>query len=313
MTSQTGSNSESSNPLISLCIPTNGIPEVPTVLKSIYSQGIPDSLFEVIITDNGTNKDYINCLGSFFSKHNNLTYKKTDAVLFQNQIECFRLAKGALIKFVNHRMTMNDGALAKLVEFTKNNLQEKPSVYFSNGNLHLNNLIEHYDNFEQYVSALSYYSSWSGGLAIWKDEFDSVAKNAQFEGLYPHCKVLFYFRKKTSYFIVDSPLFSLIDSNQSNKGNYKLFKAFGVEYPSILLQLYIDGSISIKTLDKLLNDNLNCLAGFYLRFVIKKEACSYDLNDYKDCINVFYSHKRLLAVLIKNYFHFISEKISKFF
>lgn len=41
-------------PLLSICIPTNGIVEwVIPVLKSIYSQKADNSLFEVVVTDNG--------------------------------------------------------------------------------------------------------------------------------------------------------------------------------------------------------------------------------------------------------------------
>ena len=43
-------------PIISLCLPTNGVKEwVFPVLDSIYSQNINNDLFEVIVTNNGTN------------------------------------------------------------------------------------------------------------------------------------------------------------------------------------------------------------------------------------------------------------------
>ena len=45
--------------LLSLCIPTNGISEwVFPVLDSIYNQKVDDSLFEVIVTDNGNNEQF---------------------------------------------------------------------------------------------------------------------------------------------------------------------------------------------------------------------------------------------------------------
>ena len=48
-------------PLISLCIPTNGIIEwVFPVLDSISAQKVDEQLFEVIVTDNGTNIDFYN-------------------------------------------------------------------------------------------------------------------------------------------------------------------------------------------------------------------------------------------------------------
>ena len=45
--------------LVSLCLPTNGISEwVFPVLDSIYSQGVSNDLFEVIVTDNGKNQEF---------------------------------------------------------------------------------------------------------------------------------------------------------------------------------------------------------------------------------------------------------------
>ena len=48
-----------SQPLISLCIPTNGVIEwVFPVLDSIYSQSVDNELFEVVVTDNGNNAEF---------------------------------------------------------------------------------------------------------------------------------------------------------------------------------------------------------------------------------------------------------------
>ena len=44
--------------LLSLCMPTNGISEwVFPSLDSIYNSSVDESLFEVIVTDNGNNVD----------------------------------------------------------------------------------------------------------------------------------------------------------------------------------------------------------------------------------------------------------------
>ena len=46
-------------PLVSLCLPTNGVTEwVLPVLDSIYDQGVSPELFEVIVTDNGKNEAF---------------------------------------------------------------------------------------------------------------------------------------------------------------------------------------------------------------------------------------------------------------
>ena len=46
-------------PVLSLCMPTNGVIEwVFPVLESIYCQNVDETEFEVIITDNGDNKPF---------------------------------------------------------------------------------------------------------------------------------------------------------------------------------------------------------------------------------------------------------------
>ena len=63
----------SKKPVLSLCIPTNGITKwVLPVVNSIY-HGIDEySKFEVIITDNGNNTDFENVMKGLSKKYLNL-------------------------------------------------------------------------------------------------------------------------------------------------------------------------------------------------------------------------------------------------
>ena len=65
--------------VVSLCLPTNGIIEwVFPVLDSIYRQNVDDSLFEVIVTDNGDNEQFRLMMIEYAKDKNNLIYKKRD-------------------------------------------------------------------------------------------------------------------------------------------------------------------------------------------------------------------------------------------
>ena len=124
------------DPYISLCIPTNGVIEwVFPVLKSIYEQNVANSLFEVIVTNNGSNDKFDNLMLEYVKRHSNLIYKKTNAVLFHNQLETLKLAKGKYLKFINHRSTLVKGSLSKMIDIIKNNEYIKPIIYFSNNTL----------------------------------------------------------------------------------------------------------------------------------------------------------------------------------
>ena len=74
-----------SQPLISLCIPTNGVIEwVFPVLDSIYSQNVDNELFEVVVTDNGNNAEFFTLMSEYAEKHNNLKYQKNNAYMFDD-------------------------------------------------------------------------------------------------------------------------------------------------------------------------------------------------------------------------------------
>ena len=46
------------NLLLSICIPTNGVVEwIIPAINSIYSQGVDNNEFEVVVTDNGEKDD----------------------------------------------------------------------------------------------------------------------------------------------------------------------------------------------------------------------------------------------------------------
>ena len=65
-------------PIVSLCMPTNGVPEwVFPVLESISSQGVSDSLYEVVITDNGKNEDFKQEMREKLAVHPNWVYAET--------------------------------------------------------------------------------------------------------------------------------------------------------------------------------------------------------------------------------------------
>lgn len=287
-------------PLLSLCIPTNGIIEwVFPVLDSIYVQGMDASEFEVIVTDNGNNKMFKQKIQEYEKKYKNFIYVETDASSFLNEIESYKRAKGELIKFVNHRTKLLDGTLDRLIQFIHQNIKNKPIVYFSNGVLKKEKKQYVYDSFDQFVLNLSYWSSWSTGMAIWKEDFAKLPKDiTYFNELFPHTNVLFFERNKKRYIIDNTIIFKEIPQEKKPKGNYDLFFAFGIEYPWIICNLLRDKSITAVTYRKVMRDNLYFIAVLYLNYVVLKKYCSYDLNGLDDMYDVFYTHNQIRKALV---------------
>ena len=297
--------------LLSLCIPTNGVVEwVFPVLNSIYNQNIDESLYEVVVTDNGNNPEFKKQMVEYANNHKNLIYKETNAYSFLNEIESYRLANGEFIKFINHRTLLNQNSLLYYIDFVKNNIHDKPFIYYSNGELKLSKIAD-LTSFDSFVKKMSYWSSWSTGMAFWKSDFEKIADLPieQYNVLFPHTNILFSQRKKQKYIIDDSVLLKEIPVDSSKKGKYDLYYAFSIEYILILLKLYTDGDILYRTYKYVKNKNLNFIADLYVSFNILKRKCSYDCSNFWRHIRVFYSPVKIRFKIVTSFIKRIILKI----
>ena len=302
------------NVLISLCMPTSGVIEwVFPVLDSIFGQGVDDNLFEVVVTDNGDNEKFKMMMKQYVQKHSNIVYAETNALPFLNEIESYKRANGEFIKFVNHRTLLVDGALQKLVDFVKTNRKEKPIVYFANGALKIQKEVHYYNSFDKFVRNLSYWSSWSTGMAIWKEDFLKLPEDVEdFNELFPHTTVLFRERNRCRYIIDNTVIMDEMPQGKKPKGNYNLYWAFGIEYPGIIFDLFRDESISKTTFRYVLDTNLDFIAGMYFEYHIRKHYCSYDLNGLKDIFGVFYSKSKFWMKVIQITVKRLAKKLLNF-
>lgn len=302
-----------STPLVSLCIPTNGIVEwVIPVLESIYSQNVDDNLFEVIITDNGENSILEQKLIGFTKGHNNLRYYKTTDYQFLNQISCFKKAEGELIKFINHRMKLESGSIELLLNTAELYKDEKPVLYFLNGVLKLDEETEYY-NFDSFVRALSYYSSWSAGLTIWKSDLSYIPENYIYNKWFPHTDLLFLITDRKKYIINNAIIQNEQNTDDTKKGKYNLFEVFAIEYPSVLLDLVIRKKIKYETFFNVKKDLIEFLSILYWKFVIRKKACSYEIANVNEAIKVFYGREGLNIIKRKMIHFFIYAVKDKIF
>lgn len=266
-------------PKLSLCIPTNGIEEwVVPVLESIYSQKVDDHLFEVVISDNGEQSCLEESISYFINEHDNCHYQKSESKMFQNQISCFSMAQGNLIKFINHRMTMLPGSIEYLLVFEEKNEEDKPVVYFSNGVLPFKEDLE-IASFDLFVKNLSIYSSWSAGLCFWKEDFDNLPDGMIYNTMFPHISILFYYRMRDKYIIKNAQILLEADTDATKKGKYNLFETFAVEYPAVLNQLVADKSITEETYNFVIKELIVFLTNLYAEYVLAKVPCSYNLTD----------------------------------
>lgn len=295
-------------PILSLCLPTNGIIEwVFPVLDSIYNQNVDKKLFEVIVTNNGDNQKFDIMMCNYEKKHENLIYKKNNAYMFYNQLEALKLANGEYLKFINHRGVFYDGALIKMINIIRENRREKPIIFFGNGVFKKNRYI--LNNFNEYVCTLKRYASWTTGVGIWKDDYKKISENIRIDMISPHSCILFSERKREKYLIENLCFSRDIEVDESKKGKYDLFKAFAVEEVMITLNLFIDGDITAKTFKIVKKDYGRFVAELYWKHIIKKIPCSYNLSGFDEVMGIFFSKREIIMQMILIHAKRILKKI----
>ena len=280
--------------ILSLCMPTNGISEwVFPSLDSIYASDVDCSLFEVIVTDNGDNDDFKIRMYEYSKKHENFIYKETDAYMFDNQLEALKLASGDYLKFVNHRSVWLPDRLQYLIDFIEKYKEEKPVIYFSNGAMGWGPNYREFGSFDEFVYNLGVYGTWTSGVGIWKETYENIKDVAQYDRISPHAGILYGDRKNSKYIINDRYWMKDIAVDHRNKGNYNLYKAFGLDEFIITLNLYRDGDISEDTLIHVKKCFRDFLVQLYKDFNINKVPCSYDLSDFDKHLRIFFDPEEI--------------------
>lgn len=294
-------------PVLSLCLPTNGVIEwVFPVLDSIYNQNVDESLFEVIVTNNGGNHNFHEMMLEYAQNHKNLIYRKTNAYMFYNQLEALKLATGQYLKLINHRATLTHGSIHKMIQIINENKELKPVMYFSNGVLSQDYILE---NFDKFVYHLGKFASWTTGVGIWKQDYDHLPDDVKIDKISPHSCILFANRDKKSYKIYNYIFCKEIVTDHSKKGTYDLFKAFAVEELTITQNLFIDGDITASTLKKIKRDYKLFVVDLYWDFVIRHKPCSYDLSGFDDAMGIYFNKYEIVLLA---YFSGIKKLLRKF-
>lgn len=276
---------------LTICIPTNGIVEwVFPVLDSIFQQKDADSLrYEVIVTDNGNNSSFKAGIKRYEEKYSNLKYYENHETGFLNQVACFKKARGKFVKFINHRMLMLPGSVQYLLEYVEEAEADQTPIYFSNGVLDKEKRMQ-CCSFDEFISKLSIYTTWSGGLAYWNTERILTSTAEDYNALFPHFYILSMETDRTKYYIDDHELTTSVSADETKKGVYDFYYAFAVEFPSLLLQLNREGKIDIQTFLSVKRELLEWIADQFINYRILRTKTAYDLSNFPQTVYVYWGN-----------------------
>ena len=287
---------ENSSILLSICIPTNGVVEwVTPVIDSIYTQDIDNSLFEVIVTDNGETSDLMESVKKY--KYDNFHYYKTASKGFTNQIDAFEKCNGLFCKMLNHRSKMLPGSILELLNIVNKYKDTKPILYCAEGNAKGGEFVE-CRNVDDFVRSMSYYVSWSAGTGVWREDLVNV-RSKQIDSSFPHTVFLFELRKGSRYVIWNKKYEQMADD--TGKGGYDLYDTFAVHFLDIIKDLYDGGRISLKTFEVVKSDLFGFLTMLYKNEVILPTKHTFILKNIKKSMKVYYGTSGYWQMVFKAY------------
>lgn len=232
--------------LVSICIPTKDRAALlDETIKSIFDEPIDKKLYEIVVSDNSDDDATFQVVEKYKSLGMNCVYYRNPEKGFYNSIQALLLGNGKFLKLHNDYTKFKLGCFQQLIDLVSNNLDHKPQMLFTDGNLKLGTTLR-FSNFDSFLDGSSYWNTWSSAFSIWKDDLHILPSGTtDLNDQFPHTSLLFHNNDKESYLIDDRNLFE--NSKVSKKGGYNIFYNFCVLYVEMLQALLRQETISENT------------------------------------------------------------------
>lgn len=287
-------------PLLSICIPTyNRLEILRKSLESIYNQATDEimPLFEVVISDNSKNHE-CKQLEEVFGGYQNFHYHITECEGFLNSYHALTYGTGEYLKLHNNYTILMEGTLAHMIELVRENVEKKPYLFFSDG-YRLKGKLLKANSFNQFMKDVSYFSSWSSGFGIWKNDFDRVKNKVDIDKYYPQTSFLISQSYKDSFILDDFNLF--INQNVPGKGGYNIFRVFSVDYINLIKGAFEQGNITKDCYEYIRKSMLyKFLAVRFFKTVIARMD-NFEHTGIKESILVNYSRSEYYKFVISSF------------
>lgn len=298
----------SNRPVLSICIPTNGIVEwVVPVIESIYSQQVDHKLFEVVVTDNGGDGVLEKAVAKY--DYDNFFYYKTSSSGFLNQIDAFERCHGEFCKMLNHRSKMRPGSIEALLSVICKYIDTKPILYCAEGVVKGDEFIE-CNSVDEFVKEMNYWVSWSAGTGVWRSDVSNL-RELPIDKMFPHTVFLFGLRKNSKYVIWNGKYEDMAD--ETGKGGYDLFRTFGVNFLDIISNLRIDERISLNTFLSVKEGLYGFLCSLYFSEVLMPSKRSFIIQNIRESMSVYYGDYYYYKMVFKARLRVPMEYLYNFF
>ena len=248
--------------IFSICIPTYKRPDIlRATLRSIYSQNVETTLFEVCISDNSDTNETEQLIKQEFDDKPNLVYKKSTCKGFLNSIEALKLGSGQFLKLLNDYSVLKKKSLEKFIKSLESLNADDSVVFYSMHALRKRKEVQKFENFNDFLYDISYYSTWSTSFAIWRKDFERLMQsNIELNYMYPHTSLLYALTDKKNYIVDDYEYVTNLQPKK--KGGYNLVDNFVRIYLTMTEKIYHEKQIRKKTYVKIEKQILGFVANW---------------------------------------------------
>lgn len=236
--------------LLSICIPTfNRGDSLEKTLQSIVEQDIFQKTknIEVIISDNcSTDTTSLVGLGYANAHPGKIIYHRNESNIGAdaNFEATLKKGRGAFLKLHNDNLIIRNGSLTEIIKVITATQAERPVIFFTNGNMQKGEQIQACNNFNDFVKAVSYYSTWIGGFGIWREDFnhfDNFSANTHLKLVQTDVIFQLVASGKRAIILFDRYFIGL---DSGRKSGYNIAEVFGKNYLYLLKKYLNSGQLS---------------------------------------------------------------------
>ena len=270
-------------PLLSICIPTRNRADVlKPCLDSIVNSKSFTSDIEVIVSDNCSEDETQKLTLEYVEKYPNIKYYRNDSNLGgdRNILLSLERGSGIFLKLNNDYSIFKKGSLEYLVSIVKDNLNNKPALFFHNGSRTDEKKV--ITDFNEIFKQERWGMSWIGGYGYWKEDFDNFEERdrriaTRFQQIDWFIRS---FKKKKQILCINYPLTERL-AFKSKQGNYNFIEVHTRNFLVQFEELIPQGLLKKETIEFVKKESLMpAMVNWAIKFKIaNKGRFSYNSND----------------------------------
>ena len=180
-------------------------------------------------------------------------------------------------------------------------------LFFTFGALRTSKKQNVFCSFDEFMSCISHYSTWSTSFGIWKKDFDELMKrDVVLDKMFPHTSLLFKMTDKRKYFVDDAVYFE--NQDVGNKGGYNLPETFGTRYLNMCRKLLEEKAISKNTFEKIKKSILSFISIWLFKTRYYPQKYYFEFDNWEKTVVDLYGKMAVYRIRLKFLFFYIKEK-----